>query len=307
MVIRSSTPEDPLDPANPRNTIQEQDPPGQALDADHRPAAIDIPTLEKLWKHIGSEENATTKDELWDRLDDTGNLEELPSGDGKEGGWFHTWFEVGREIPERRPPVIDNFVKVISRRDQERETIPEEEREVKIPDIFSLWLEVEFSEIMDASNLQLDENWLGVWLVAQVDDAVAEVTPVPIREAESKDEDGKTIFRGQLEPELVQRALESRRHRILVSIRGFSMPEDGQPEPVLTAAAEPHHALDGDFRPSALAEKVLVEIWRGVPGVPEDVFTMLDTPPDVAAALPSGDGEAGGVFHTWFMVKGQQG
>jgi hypothetical protein len=77
------------------NNIVNTAAPPQLLDAEFRGTLLDQPTttpLEDIWALAGPDTFLGTG---WAQFTDTG--QQLPqSGNGTEGGWFHSWFEVAR-------------------------------------------------------------------------------------------------------------------------------------------------------------------------------------------------------------------
>jgi hypothetical protein len=77
------------------NNIVDTATPPQLLDAEFRGTLLDQPTplaLEEIWAQTTEK---TYGSQVWTQLADTG--QQLPqSGNGSEGGWFHSWFEVVR-------------------------------------------------------------------------------------------------------------------------------------------------------------------------------------------------------------------
>lgn len=153
-------------------------------------------------------------------------------------------------------------------------------------------IEVSFDRALDEAQLRVPDPWLRAW----------EIFP----EHEIFNRQFTSIFRldttlvassgGTKATYTLGRAAD-RAFLYLVQIRGGL---------AITGAARPPQALDCDFAGSKLSSAVLDEVWSLPSGTeakrPKGWFDWNAWSP-TQAALPSGDGNEGGIFHLLFYVQ----
>lgn len=85
--------------------------------------------------------------------------------------------------------------------------------------------------------------------------------------------------------------------RYLVQVRA----ENGS----ITDTGNPPKLLDADFGGTTLSQSLRDQIWN-VTSQGQFSLEVWNSLSDTNATLPSGDGKAGGQFHSWFEVLDQE-
>ncbi len=326
--IRSTTADEDLGSGLGENSIQEKEAPGQALDAEHRPTTLPDDMFRKMWSiPTPNDHSIGSQAEVWDHLAaDAGDFDLLPSGDGQPGGWFHSWFEVGAPVQAGPPPTIVNFRKRIEQDGSDAVFLDENERDMvfkQSEDLGAkrLWLNIEFSKAMDEDFLGHYDNWIRVWILwgnARGPLPLTPITWIQILEHELADGNPELVkLKVHMPWDLVEQRLRKlTTATILVSVRGQAEVGGGDSEIVLPAAEAGGEALDGEFSPSRFGAEELQALWdRNFDEPDADGYSntvigsnlvqpLTGAPPEGGfPALPSGDGNPGGLFHTWFTLK----
>jgi hypothetical protein len=154
------------------------------------------------------------------------------------------------------------------------------------------YIELSFDQVMNASHLDNPDTWLGVyWFRPEGNAGTIRrlMTALAVPAAST----ANVPLRFQLK-DLEIRAASA---RYLILIRA----ENGN----ITAASPSGVLLDADFAGTLLSHQRLAQLWAMKPGDQVAAIANVDKAnfAPVSATLPSGDGAAGGVFHSFFTVS----
>lgn len=154
-------------------------------------------------------------------------------------------------------------------------------------------IEFNFSRAMNREQLEEPDTWLRVHVLVNVGEIIVRPIPVGLADLRRENDASMTAIYG-LETDIIR----GRPSRYLIQIRAENNNlVDDSAEGVL---------LDADYRGTALSPRRLEEIWN----VNEQFVYGRDPADDPVWAsflmpqqpLPSGNGQPGGVFHSWFEV-----
>jgi hypothetical protein len=159
-------------------------------------------------------------------------------------------------------------------------------------------IEVTFDRQMATSQLSQPDSWLRIRQIELSGDIAVtgtRVGAVPLTFMGVNTPPGETGITAVYQlPQLGQRLLNS---RYLVQIRATDRS--------ITDTGNPPRLLDADFGGTALSQTLRDQIWN-VTSQGQFSLEVWNSLSDTGATLPSGDGKAGGQFHSWFEVFDQE-
>jgi hypothetical protein len=263
--------------------------PQRLVDPDYAGTPLSAAVLEELW--AVDEAGAEVSNDAWTVLSDSGA--DVPSGDGDEGGRFHSFFGLttAREPIDEPPVIVAHWPPNGARLVRDEPGDPGE--------WFRLWLEKEgwieltFDRQMDETKLDDPDPWLRVWRLEWMDvgtDAMR-LQAVKLKptykgpQPSTLGAHGETVGYHLDEPH--QRPL---RYLVLIRSGNGSIVDRGD------------HALelDADFNGIDGDRNLLDEIWETIDASgPVDQAVWGEASDE---SLPSGDGQEGGSFDLIFEI-----
>ena len=156
-------------------------------------------------------------------------------------------------------------------------------------------LTVAFDQVLDQAAVEKPDDWLRCWLLRSPggDDESVALVRAPLTFSRSGG-DGEFVAEYALELDVAQ------------AVQGAGVVQIRAEGSSIVSAGSPPVLLDADFAGTQVPDELLDKLWE-VDGQASLPRALWDGLVDTGASLPqSGDGVAGGRFHSWFgLVSGQ--
>ena len=162
-------------------------------------------------------------------------------------------------------------------------------------------IEISFDRKMNETQLQQPDTWLRVWQAVSVESTFRvrrlQLTYQGVAQVPELGEKGLTV-QYRTNPETVEAANIALSY--IVQIRSIDQNKNN-----ITDTNKPPQALDADFQGTNLTQANLDELWNSTDSGFHSVTWAAGLASGTGKPLPSGDGQAGGVFHSWFKIATQ--